>query len=1123
MVKGKGFIGFFPILLVLIILSTVSNVPLQPQAQQYPVNVIIIWHMHQPWYYDAEGKYLMLPWVRMHSVGNYFKMADLLSEYPDVKVSFTFSGSLLTQLVDYYTKGVQDVRLNISLKLANGEELTVDEKFEMLKIPGGFFDINWARIVDQIPMYRALRTKLQVVSRQLSDLPFEEYKQQLTGAFTDQEYINLAVLFNLFWIDPSTIEKYYPDLQQLRQKALNGEDFTREELSTILQVHLDIMTKVIPKYKELAERGQIELVEVPYSHPLMAILADLGWQDDLRVHVEKGKEVFQEYFNYTPVGGWPPEQAINDYVAKAFADEGFSWIVTDENVLKLSGVDISNPLKKYKPYYVDFGGGKKIAVFFRDMALSNLLGFTYSGWDTEQAVNDFVTKLLTLSQYGDESLVYVIALDGENPWESYTNFGDDFIRGLYQRLTELQQEGKIRTLTPSEYLQLYGDSIDTLPLGQREYLDLTNKDISEISKYDQLPTKMIDAYLAESTWSGEGMRLKIWIGDKQENVAWMWLKAARETLLERSGVDSVLELEAVNPVGFNALLRAEASDWTFWYGRDMGDPSTFDPVYKAYLRKIYESVGIEPPSYLDAKFLPDGEPLWVLNEQPPTAFEEPPIIDGVANADEWDGAISIPIGSIYERALVGVDTDNIYIALTPVSSDTIGRDDLFIAFLVSSLEGVPVSPYGKGYNTYPPYVNSTELGLAITAAILIFPHNSSIKILYADGEERYFELRRTTYEVGSDIDVEVAIDANLLGIKAEERVYVTIAVYEVAGSTMSIVEHSTRLGKVYQIIRPAPAAAAGNEILRIQDPEGDDKGPGTYQYPLNSVFKPGVFDLLEFAVIDAGNNLQFEFVVKDLGGNPWGGPNGFSMQYFQVYIHTSDEAEGNTTTFGLNVLVDENDAWQVAMLVTPGWGERPPALIYPDGTEVTDITVKAVPPDKVVVKVSKGYLPNIENVNQWRYIVVLTSYDGFGPEFIRPFATEAAEWTVGGADAVAVVKEVVPRVMDLLAPTANEQYQMLSSFDTTTDPPKLAVIQAVSAVPQAPTTETVTTTVTETQTLTETETMISTQTTTEYETIESTVTSYETVTVEVFGAMATGLTALVIILAVAIIILMKRR
>ncbi|WP_258870648.1 hypothetical protein [Pyrobaculum aerophilum] len=78
-----------------------------------PINIIFIFHNHQPWYLDFSKNELALPWVRMHAVGNYLKVPLLINQ-SGVSVVFTLSGSLIEQL-NWYSNGTYtDARFRIS-------------------------------------------------------------------------------------------------------------------------------------------------------------------------------------------------------------------------------------------------------------------------------------------------------------------------------------------------------------------------------------------------------------------------------------------------------------------------------------------------------------------------------------------------------------------------------------------------------------------------------------------------------------------------------------------------------------------------------------------------------------------------------------------------------------------------------------------------------------------------------------------------------------------------------------------------------------------------------------------------------------------------------------------------
>jgi alpha-amylase/alpha-mannosidase (GH57 family) len=1003
-----------------------------------PLYVAIIWHYHQPWYYDVNETAFLLPWVRMHTAGNYYKMAYILSKYPSIKVTFTFSGSLIQQILDY-NRGMRDYRLALSEKIAGGQPLTVEEKFSMLLMPGGFFDVNWDRVVNVVPRFRELRDRAQSALSKYRYLPEQEYKARVAGEFTEQDYLDLAVLFNLFWIDPLVLREQYPQLYQLRQQALaGGKGFTRQQLQDVLNAHRDLLGKVLGIYASLAGKGQVELIPVPYSHPLAPILADLGLEEDVRMHVSLGASLFQRVFNYKPRGVWPAEQAVNDRVLSIFAEEGFTWTVTDESLLAKAGFSPADPSVGLRAWYAAYGGAR-IYVFFRNTQLSDLIGFQYSRWDPKQAAQDLVSRLLELAKKSDGTNIAVVALDGENPWEYYQEFGDTFLETLYSLLSEYQSKGVLITTTPAEYLARFSHTTRELPLKTYRYLDLVGRDISDMplsytdDAYTLLPRKDVAARIPEGSWSGG--ELAVWIGQRQENAAWMLLVKARSDVLRKLGARNLQEAMLVNPRAVENILRAEASDWTFWYGGDMGGGFPSNPLYKGYLRKAYIEAGLQPPDYLLTQFNPDATPVGVLNTDVPKPPRREPVLDGVISADEWAGALNMSMGGRVARSVLLLPSaSGLYIAVVPVGREALSSPSVAVA-VYTTASSRSVSPMHPGFNSFPRY-SRMDLGMGLFFEVLIIPANSTLVVSAADGRGGWTPLFYGAAAVKEG--VEAFVPWSQLALSQGEQVYVVAVSYDSA----RVVEYSSRVGLVHQLVVPRAAAAAGARVVfEMTDPEGDDDGAGGYKYPKADVFVPGVFDLTQFRVLDAGDTVIFEAYFKNLGGNPWGGPNGFCLQYTHVYVHTTLKVPGRTDTFGLNVNVTEDSAWHVALLLAPGWGSDPvpsgerAAIYFADGSVLVqdgkNLKVYADPArNAIVAEVSKSVLPDAENMDKWVYTVAVTSYDGYGSMRIRPFGVDPDVWVVGvGAKhAKAVLFNVVPRVMDLLAPTAQDQYAQLSSY-----------------------------------------------------------------------------------------------
>jgi len=1088
------------VLHILLVISILTSIQPVVVSESQPVYVAFIWHYHQPWYYSPDGTYFVLPWVRMHSVGNYYKMAYILSKYPDVKVTFTFSGSLLYQLEDYVSTGRMDSYQILAYKVANNESLTAQDIYDMIRIPGGFFDINWNRFVNVIPRYAELRNAAQSAFQICSAQPLTQQEfitcvanQFTLGNYSSQRVIDLAVLFNLFWIDPQVAREQYPQVYQLMQRAQSSATpmFTRDDLKLVLSVQRDIMSKITGIYRDLVARGQAELIPVPYSHPLAPLIADFGWSSDLAAHVARSLELFKTYFNYTPIGVWPAEQAVNDYVLQVFAASNLTWTVTDQSILAATGVDASSVDNYGVPWYADYNRSR-IYVFFRNTDISNLISFQYSVWSTDSAVNDLVNRIKAAASTASGPRIIVIALDGENPWENYVNFGDDFLNKLYSTLEQLQSQGVVKTITPGEFVKLFPNTARELPLKQYQYFDLAGRDISNIPPdsygdgYSMLPTKTVTGRIPEGSWGGN---LAMWIGDRQENVAWMWLAKARSDILSKLGVSSLVDAMSVNKDVVEYLLRAEASDWWWWYGGETGSPQTFDPIFKGFLRQAYLLAGLTPPAYLNVTAYPDGQPVGYLNPNVPK-----PVSGNVLNNKlaDWSSLASNGTGlvmpvepRVVDYAYVAVDANNLYLAAHFTPSSTGGS-----AIFYMPSPKVSLSPYSPGYNVYPE--NSTaDLGVYLVYAVRVDQATGQATVLEADGRGGWVKLGSASSNVVQDNGtlVNVVVPWSMLNFTQGDKVYITVASY----SRGQLVGSATRLGLVYLVQVPR-GGVGGAVVFDMKDPVGDDDGPGGYVYPKANVFAKGVFDLTEFKVVDAGDKLVFIVTLANLGGNPWNGPNGWSLQYVHIYIHTTMSG-GRTDTYGLNVNLSADSAWHIALLLVPGWGTDPvpkgerAALYYYNDTVVVQDTggfrVYADPTsNSIIAEVPKSMLFDLSNINQWRFAVAVTSYDGFSSTKVRAFSVDAEQWVcgTGGKYALAVAKGVAPFVFDILAPTAQDQYTMLNSFDPNTG--KLATIVGFGpsyttyTPPTATTTTTTTTTTTPPVTTTATTTTTTSTTTT---------------------------------------------
>ena len=275
-----------------------------------------------------------MPWVRLHAAKDYYRMAALLEDYPRIRQTFNLTPSLLTQLEDYL-QGAEDYYLRAAKPV---KDLTGGEKHFLLQ---HYFDIHWERVIALWPRYRQLLDK-QGRRRE------PETAAEALALFTGQDYLDLQVWFNLTWIDPQ-VRAEDEELSRLQSK---GENFTEEDKRLVLAKQREIMTKVIPVHRELAARGQIEIITTPFYHPIMPLIIDsrsalraspglalpesYSYPEDAAKQVVMAAAQYRRYFGHNPRGIWPPEQAVSPETLALFSEHGFAWTISDEDILARS-------------------------------------------------------------------------------------------------------------------------------------------------------------------------------------------------------------------------------------------------------------------------------------------------------------------------------------------------------------------------------------------------------------------------------------------------------------------------------------------------------------------------------------------------------------------------------------------------------------------------------------------------------------------------------------------------------------------------------------------------------------------------------------------------------------------
>ena len=501
----------------------------------------LLWHLHQPDYRDPFTGRPQMPWARLHALRGY---RDLLVESVAFNVPMTINvvPSLWDQLL-YYAEGGDDRHLELTRMPA--ESLTPELAGEVVAaLPGGH-----PAMVKAWPGYAQLRRRLS-----------------MGPPYATQDLRDLQVWATLAWFGATA----HQDFPALRRLALRERGFSEADKAELLEVHDAIVAEVPRLLHRLVQASGPALCTSPYYHPILPILVDarhakrampdlpdevsFAWPEDARRQLVLARERVAALSGAPPQGLWPSEGSVSPEVVALAAEAGFRWLVTDRGVLARS----ERERIAGAPQEGGWDLGMGMIGFFRDTELSDRIGFRYALWNPAEAVQDLVRSL----QHADG--VATIALDGENPWETYHDAGGAFRRHLYRALAE----GPVRAIT-----------------------------------FDEAAAEpVVGRVTGLHTGSWIGADFRIWIGHPADREAWRAIAEVRNVA------------EAAAPerreAAMHHILAAEGSDWMWWYGDDFHTEweGMFDTLFRSHLRAAWEALGLTSPPALERPIGGAGAP-----------------------------------------------------------------------------------------------------------------------------------------------------------------------------------------------------------------------------------------------------------------------------------------------------------------------------------------------------------------------------------------------------------------------------------------------------------------------------------------------------------------------------------
>ena len=448
------------------------------------------------------------------------------------------------------------------MALARQDYFSPDDKRYLLNI---CYSIDWDSIIRRYPPYAALLER-----RPLAQLN-PDY-------FSEQTYRDLIVWFNLAWTDPNLLESD-PLFQRLVQK---GGILTRRCQQPRIAPLADNGRRP-PHLPASAGPGQIEIITVPYYHPILPLLVDseIARRRPPDCRCRSHPFVGPRCQRKSPRRGAPPGSGTSPRAcgpAKArshpryclAAEHGIRWLATDEAVLGRSlGVYFERERRFHpssRPALSPLSRAHRqrrcCCRLPRPRPLRpHRLHLPESGG--EQAAEDMIVRLKHVQH------AYAIRTDlawSASSWTAKTAGNTTSTTGM----------SSCKRSTPLAARPRPGGG-DRLRASGR------------IPGHRQLPE------LASGSWiRGD---FTTWIGDPEHTEAWrVWVICVRASRMagDRPAASQIPKPDATVP--------AEGSDWFWWYSpRNCSDQDAlFDHAFQDYLAAAYRVMGDAPARPDDA-------------------------------------------------------------------------------------------------------------------------------------------------------------------------------------------------------------------------------------------------------------------------------------------------------------------------------------------------------------------------------------------------------------------------------------------------------------------------------------------------------------------------------------------
>ena len=528
-----------------------------------PVQLAMMWHLHQPDYAPGPEVRPLLPWTRLHALRNYGDLIAVLGRHPAVRCTLDLDAVLLERFLAFEDRTAQpDPFLRAARR--DPADLTFEERRFVVT---AFLDVRRAVLARDLP-------RLHELAARRGQYGAKVVPDSVVAAFGTDDLRDLQMLFHLAWC--GTLLRADSRVQGWIER---GRSFSEEDKQALLDLQSGYLAGLAGRLRELASAGHVELSCGPYFHPVMPLVCDVesahesdpklvlpasgfAHPDDVRAQLDAASERFRTTFGRPPAGGWSPEGAISEASLAELRASGWTWTASDETVLFRSlGERVpTRGRRRARSLHQTWRPEDGPVVLFRDAALSRRIGEEYGKWSPELAAADFVHRVQRIGRdpahHGGTPTV-TVTIDGENAWDDHPGGCVPFLEALFGRLAQV----------PSQVATVRVD------------------EAADESAARPLPG------VVSGSWVGG--KLDTWVGSAAHNRAWNLLAQTRAAVAAERGHPRVAD------PGWRAVLAAESSDWFRWFGAAaVPFAADLDACFRGHLIRAWNEIGREPPEAL---------------------------------------------------------------------------------------------------------------------------------------------------------------------------------------------------------------------------------------------------------------------------------------------------------------------------------------------------------------------------------------------------------------------------------------------------------------------------------------------------------------------------------------------